>query len=207
MNSKYPRQIEHARARHGLSAAEYSLLAAAGYWPDLPPDRFVAYAGKLAEGGAEPAASIDQLKAALAALRARGVLTIVDQPAATGDAPADVPGLVDSYPRVGDVDFTPEGHRLYRAVMLEAFGLEHVQYADSGFVFDEAQRRFTVLAETRPLCLRRIAEILEAPDDYVGQEDPVRAVQVTLPQPQGAWRPNRFWLIQNGFRATVQVVP
>jgi hypothetical protein len=115
--------------------------------------------------------------------------------------------VIDADQRSGDVDFTPEGHRVFREVILEAFGTDHVQYGNSGFILDDASRCFTFFGETRELCIRRIAEILNAPEDHLGGPiDPVRAVEVTLPEPCGAWKRDPFHLIEGGFRATLRVL-
>jgi hypothetical protein len=207
MANNIDRLIESACARRDLSRAEYALMSAAGYRPGLPADSFVKYARRLNEGGREPLPSLEQLQAALATLRERGLLTVLEEKDLVPAGASGVPAL-DSDQRPGDVDFTPDGYRLFREVVLEASGPEHLQYKDSGFVLDETSRCFTVFAETGELCLRRIGEILAAPEDHIGGPiDPVRAVEVTLPQPGGPWRPNPFLVIESGFRATVRVPP
>ena len=205
------RRVDIARARHSLSYAEYCLLSTAGYRINLPPEEFVSETWKLNEGGAEPLPSIEQLQAALTGLRARGLLTVLSEDDVRRESErisaSTVPELVEPDYRAGDVDFTSDGHRIFREVVLEAFGADHVQYSDSGFVFDEASRSFIVLAATRALCMRRIAEIQDSPESFTGDPSLVLVVEVTLPERIGAWKPTRFWLVEEGFRSVVRVAP
>ena len=205
------RRVDIACARYRLSHAEYCLLGTAGYRINLPPEEFVGSTWKLNDGGAEPLPSIEQLRAALAGLRARGLLTVLSEDDVRRDSErisaSRVPELVDRSYRAGDVDFTSDGDRIFREVVLEAFGAEHVQYSDSGFVFDEASRSFTVLAATRALCLRRIAEIQDSPESYAGDPSLVLVVEVTVPERIGTWKPTRLCLVEEGFRSIVRVAP
>ena len=200
-----------ARARYGLSYAEYCLLGTARYRINLPPEEFVSSARNLHEGGADPLPSIEELRDALTGLRARGLLTILSEDDVSRESErisaSDVPELVERCYSAGDVDFTPDGYRIFRDVVLEAFGSDHVQYGDSGFVFDETSRSFLVLAATRALCLRRIAEIQESPETFTGDPSLVHVVEVTVPERIDAWKPRRFSLVAEGFRSIVRVAP
>ena len=199
---EYARRLAIAEARQGVSASENLLLRSAGMRETGLPADFIRYAR--GHGGAASACSVDALWTALERLRARLQLTQL-----TGDdvraerarlAASTLPERDDSPNlKAGYVDFTPGGYRVHRAIAFEVFGPEHVDYSDSFWRFDANTRRFTVVAPTAELCLRRIAEV-RALGRVPGSYDPrIRILEVSPPAPIGPWKPWRFALRDSGF--------
>ena len=201
---EYARRLALAEARQGVSAAENHLLLSAGMRETGMPADFIRYARGYGGAGVDRARSVDALWAALERLRARFQLTVL-----TGDdvraerarlAASTLPERDDSPNfKAGYVDFTPGGYRVHRAIAFEVFGPEHVDYSDSFWRFDPNTGRFTVVAPTAELCLRRIAEV-RALGRVPGSYDPrIRILEVSPPAPIGPWKPWRFALRDSGF--------
>ena len=179
-----------------ISHADYQLMLTVGHGIRLPLARLARHSWDLDIGGREPRPSVSRLESSAENLCDRGFLAVLT----SGDVEAeeqrfqhsDVPELREGYYHAGDVDFTPVGYRLYRELIHDVFGAEHTEHNDSGFVFDEASRRFLVLAPTRDLCAQRIEEIKGCPGEYSGSESPCGIAGHSEPEPIGQWRPNRF---------------
>lgn len=205
----HARRLAVAEARQGVSAAENFLLRAAGTRQLGAPADFIREARS---NGGSPAPSVDALWAAFERLRARNNLTVL-----TGDdvraerarlAASKLPERDDSHNcKAGYVDFTPGGYRAHRAILFEVFGPEHVDYRDSFWRFDQATGRFTVVAPTAALCLRKIAEV-RALGRVPGSYDPkIRILEVSPPVPSGPWKPWRFAFLDSGFLSVMTSGP
>ena len=203
-------RTEHALGLHGLSGAAHRLMCTAGYRVTLAREAFVEHTRAVSAGGVHGDAGVEELTAALDDLLARGLLAILSAADLEAEAArrrrAPVLELIDEGYAAGHVDFTHEGYRLHRDVVERIFGPEHVMYDDSGFRFDERSTRFLVLGPTRDLCERRLREIHETPDAYMGRDDVVLA-RIVGPYEVRRWKPNRFIDLDDGFEAIVHCSP
>lgn len=103
---------------NALSAAEFHVLHAIHYGPQ-PAERLVVMAASESElrQGRLPCASRLECERALGSLLAKGLLEVVDAPVITrieADLAANSAYTLMGPPRAGEVDFTPEGGRLWR---------------------------------------------------------------------------------------------
>lgn len=118
---------------------------------------------------------------------------------------SQVPELFDTAFHVSDVDFTAAGYLLFRQTILDIFGQEHINDADSGWNRDDRQRRFQVLTPTLQLCLRIIEGLIEDPSSYAGED--VAIVAVSEPERIKLWKPNPFIELHEGFSSEVRYKP
>lgn len=199
------RRLAVAEARQGVSAVENHLLRWVGLRQAGVPADFIRDAR--GHGGAG-AYSVDALWVALERLRARNCLTVLTDDDVRDEgarlAASKVPERDDSHClKAGYVAFTAGGYRAHRAILFEVFGPEHVDYSDSFWRFDQKTGRFTVVAPTAQLCLRRISEV-RALGRVPGSYDPKIGIrEVSTPAPIGQWKPSRFALRDSGFLAVM----
>lgn len=197
---------EQALSPHGLSGTAYSLMCTAGYRIALDRDSFIKETRGLCKGGLYSDASWEELTDALDDLLTRGLMIILSADDIEAESSriqrSTVSELIDTGYAAGHVDFTADGIRVHREVVNQIFGAEHVMYNDSGFRFDEDSLRFLVLAPTRDLCERRLNEIQQGPNDYMGRDDLVLS-RIAGPYEVRKWRPNRFIELSDGFQAII----
>jgi hypothetical protein len=208
----HARRLAVAEARQGVSAAENHLLRWAGLRQTALPADFIRYAHGYEGLGGPRAHSVDALWDALEGLRARLCLTVLTDDDVRAEAARLAASTLPERDDGGDfkagyVDFTPGGYRAHRAILFEVFGPEHVDYGDSFWRFDRDTGRFTVVAPTAELCLRRIREV-RALGRVPGSYDPkIRILEASPPAPIGPWKPWRFALRDSGFVSVVTSGP
>lgn len=185
--------------------AEHYLMCTAGYRVNLERQGFIEHAVREFEGG-WPEITLDELASALTRLTEANlmrVLTEADVEAEkTRRASSRVPELDDGiYYRPGHVDFTERGYLLYRNVAAAIYG----PMEDGGLNLDSAENRFDVYTRTPDHCRRIMKEIETTPAACAGVEA-ARIVGRTEPARIGAWRPNRFIVLPEGYHATLTYV-
>jgi hypothetical protein len=100
------------------------------------------------------------------------------------------------------IGFTPDGYSLHRQIRTENFGKDYVQYSDSGWVINDQTRQVEIFAEKRVHCELRLNEFLSDIAGHLGR--PAEVEQTEGPAATGAWQPEPFLTIPNGFKAVIR---
>jgi hypothetical protein len=103
------------------------------------------------------------------------------------------------------IGFTIDGYKLHRQIRMENFGIDHVQYSDSGWVINDEAQRVEIFAEKKVHCDLRLNEFLSNLPGHLGREATVE--QTEGPSATGAWRPDPFLTIPTGFKAVIKFKP
>ena len=195
-------------AAHGLDDREYDLLE--HVWIEqAPPDEFVVYVRNLVDWDREQYTRADKAKvpayvAALDRLLARGVLVVLTAADIEQErrrrAQSDLPELRRGFlsVRPGFIDYSAEGYALTRQVTLELVGEEGLARHDTAGDHYWEEDRWEVLSPRADICADHVASI-----SRVGR----KLLETHGPVPIGSWRPNRFIVRPQGFRATLRFEP
>lgn len=121
--------------QHNITPAEYLVMCTVGYHIFLPPAELAQVSQNLAAGDTLGEFTLAEYLQATASCLAKKWLEMVTQEqyqqmVAQGQA-AGIPEIFD-YPAPQTVDFTPQGYTLFRQVIGDIFGEEHLQQADAG---------------------------------------------------------------------------
>lgn len=188
-----------------VSLAEYFVMCPVGYRIFLPPHEWAQTSVNLSEGDPRGQPTlVEHLKAVDSCLW-NGWFEVLtpeecERVIARRQSSA-IPEIVD-HPEPNTVDFTQKGHTLFRQIILNIFGSEHVRKSDAGWNLDEDNQVANIYAETNDLCQACIKEFTDDPSSCTGEAAEV--VNVSHVESIGAWRPNRFVTLPHGFHACVR---
>jgi hypothetical protein len=187
-----------------VSFAEFSVMSSVGYHIFYPPNKLAQVGVKLSEGDLLGEPTLDEHLKAIDSCLEKGWLKILTaeeyEQIIASQQSAVTPEIID-YPEPNTVDFTPKGYSLYRQIIFETFGEEHIQRSDAGWNIDEDSQVANIYAETTELCEACIKEFADNPSSYTGKATEI--VNVSQIESIGAWKPNRFITLPQGFHAGV----
>jgi hypothetical protein len=207
-------EIERRLAAHGLTPRELRLLG--NVWLEqAPPDDFALYSIEQPVRGptdltTEQRREVGENRIVLDGLMARGLIVILREAdleaerarRAASQVPEGSRGFRGARP--GFVDYSPEGYALYRGLIPEIYGPDFLARHDASSEQDRASddeertdRRVQILAPSTEVCAALMDDLSES----------YRVVRREGPTPIGPWRPNRFVLLPQGFRATLRYEP
>ncbi len=186
---------------NGLSVAEFHVLQAIHYGPQ-PSERLVRMATAESESwqGRLPCASRLECDQALASLLSKGLLQVVDGSVIIrieAEIAADFSYTLMGPPNPGEIDFTPEGGRLWQRLGSEAFDSGGPACCGYGeFNEETCTFRSEYLGATEQIVRDSVAKDLD------GNASEILAIEG--PDPIGPWRD--FWwdvVHQQGYRMVV----
>lgn len=201
-------QTAHVLSAHCLTLPEHYVMCSAGYRVTLPSEAFVSHAFAVTEGDPRGHPARPELAAALRRLQRRGLMSCLSAATLRADgrrrAASRVPEVVTGH-RAGHVDFTPKGYGAYREVIRAIHRDDFLARSDAGFNLDLAAGRFDVYAVSVDECRRLMDEIQAGGDDYTGAEG-TRFVARDGPAAIAAWRPNRFFVREDGYHGALRFI-
>lgn len=190
----------------GVSLCEHLLMCTIGYSIFFPPQELVKTSASLNEGDPRGQFTPVQYRRAFQACIQKKWLQVITQDSFEQErnkrAASDIPEIYDSAFAPGVVDFTEPGYLLHRQIFIDIYGMERIQYNDSGWTIDEIHREVRIYAPTKELCLKRLDEFRATPSDFIGQQ--IKHVVEHDPEPIGSWKPNRFLVLSHGYYAVLQ---
>ena len=203
------RRRAQSLARRGLTEVEYDLLVTVGYGVFLSPKGLASVACDEATAPDNHPSLVEYERALERLIGTKRALRVLDQ--RDCDAERDRlrawpgPKLVeDDEWRPGDVVFTASGFALYRNVLSESFGRDHIQ-PRSGWLVDDERGTAQIVADTREECCRVAEQLLrELEDDTF---NPVRVIGLSEAQECGRWLPSHFETAEAGWSATLRFEP
>lgn len=203
----WPQRAARVLPQQGLSAADYYLMATAGYRINLERTEFVGHAAWEFQGLGWPEVTQEDLGSALDRLLNVGfmsVLTETDlQEERTRRASSGVPELDDAADyRPGHIDFTERGYLLFRDVTKAIQGEAFLTAQDCGFNLDTKVGRFDFYSVRREDCEEYMNRVRVDGDSYTGIEGPT-FVGTDPPVEIAAWRPLRFLLCSSGYHGVL----
>ena len=203
----YAARTARALEAHGLSLPEHYVMIPAGYRANLQPDAFIKDALMCSRGDRRGEASLAELTAALDHLLARRLLTCLTEvdlrEEALRRAASAIPEIFDIGYDVGDVDFTPHGYTVHRAVIRAIFGEDFLATSDTGVNLDVAACRFDVYGVRADECRSRMERMAQSVCDHYTGLDGTRFVGWEWPTAIGPWRPNRFFVRDAGYHGVL----
>lgn len=191
--------------KYKVSLAEYYVMCTVGYRIFLPPERLAQDSFAHAEGDPRGEVAVSEHLNAIHSCVEKAWLEILTPEEYEREMvrrqSAEIPEI-DDYLEPNSVDFTPEGYCLFRKIIFEIFGAEHVQKNDSGWNLDEVNQTVNIYAETYDLCGALIKEFRDDPSSYTGRVAEI--IDVSEVESIGSWKPNRFITLPHGFHARIR---
>ncbi len=196
-------KTREALAKHGMSLAEHFVLCTVGQRAPLERQALAEHTFSLSSGDPRGRFTLVEYLAAVDSCAARGWLVPLGEEAreASRRELEAVPHLEaerEFVERLGVYDFTPTGWDLHGRMLVEVFGFDTRPRRKAGVNLDLDGRRAHVLSLTADGCRAQVEACRERVLGLVG---PVRFVEVTDPEPIGAWKPSRFETFPTGFQA------
>jgi hypothetical protein len=193
-------------SKYKVSLCEHFLMGTVGYRILLPPDELIQTSVSLYEGDPRPQCTPDESMLALQACIQKKWLQVITEELYEQEMnrrhSSGLPEIFDSGFALGVVDFTQSGYLLHRQIIIDIYGMEHVQYNDSGWNIDDIRQEVRIYAPTQEMCVERLEELKQMPSNYIGQL--IREVVSSVPEPMDWWKPNRFLSLPHGFYAVMQ---
>jgi hypothetical protein len=189
-----------------VSLCEHFLMCTIGYTILLPLEELAQTSASLNEGDRRGQFTPAQYMQALDACIKKKWLRVI-----TGESyeqemnrrpSSAIPEIYGSGFAPGVVDFTETGYLLHRQIIIDIYGMQHIQYDASGWNIDEIRQEVHVYAPTKELCIKRLEELKRTPSNYIGQR--IHRVVASAPKPIGRWKPDHFLLLPHGFYAVIK---
>jgi hypothetical protein len=193
-------------AKYGVSLPQYRVMDSVytGAFGTYEPEHLAYYTERLLEGSNLQYRAQDYLQA-IAECVEKGWLRTLSMPLPESILKRTEPHIpvvrVEAGPARA-IGFTPEGYLLHRQIRTENFGKEYVQYSDSGWVIDDQARQVEIFAEKKVHCELRLNEFLSDVAGHLGRQAEIELTEG--PAATGAWRPEPFLTIPNGFKAVIK---
>jgi len=191
-------------AKYGVSLPQYRVMDSVytGPFGSYEAEQLAYYTERLLEGSNIQYRSQDYMQA-IAECIAKGWLRTLDTPLPPEmTRQPQIPCVRSENGPARGIGFTPEGYQTHRKIRTENFGNDYVQYSDSGWVIDEIHRQVEIFAEKKVHCELRLTEFLSDVTGHLGHHAEVEHTEA--PVPTGAWQPEPFMTIPNGFKAVIK---